>query len=183
MAQNDQLFVSWERIHRQALALASQIAAWGEDLRGLVAVARGGMIPTAIIANHLQMRAVASVSISSYRCKSRVDLTILNTIDLPDGGAGWVVVDDLADIGRTAHAIRGLLPRCRFATLYVKPEGQSAVDAFVECIPQQTWIVFPWEVSPEEAATRVGDAAPRHGLDDQDRGYDRSSEDKNKSEE
>ena len=38
-------------------------------------------------------------------------------------GDGYLLIDDLVDTGRTAQAVRQLLPKAYFATLYAKPAG------------------------------------------------------------
>ena len=40
-------------------------------------------------------------------------------------GDGYLLIDDLVDTGRTAQAVRRLLPKAYFATLYAKPAGRA----------------------------------------------------------
>jgi len=61
-------------------------------------------------------------------------------------GDGWLLIDDLVDTGRTAKAVREMLPRAHFATLYAKPLGRSIVDTFVKEFKQEKWIYFPWDI-------------------------------------
>ncbi len=61
-------------------------------------------------------------------------------------GAGWLLIDDLVDTGRTAKAVRDTLPRAHFATLYAKPQGRPIVDTFVKEFRQTQWIFFPWDI-------------------------------------
>ena len=60
-----------------------------------------------------------------------------------------VVIDDLADTGATARAIRGLLPGAHLATLYAKPLGRATVDCFVTEFPQDCWVCFPWDLDED----------------------------------
>ena len=57
-----------------------------------------------------------------------------------------MIVDDLADTGRTAQVVRAMLPGAYLATPYVKPEGAVYVDYYVCQYPQDVWLVFPWDV-------------------------------------
>ena len=52
----------------------------------------------------------------------------------------------LVDTGRTAQAVRQLLPKAYFATLYAKPAGRPIVDTFVKEFKQTKWIHFPWDI-------------------------------------
>ena len=78
----------------------------------------------------------------------RGQLQILkSTLDVGDGD-GWLIVDDLVDTGKTARAIRDMMPAAHFATVYAKPEGRPLVDTFVTEVSQDTWIYFPWDLAP-----------------------------------
>jgi len=61
-------------------------------------------------------------------------------------GTGYLLIDDLVDTGRTAQAVRQLLPRAHFACLYAKPAGRPIVDTFVKEFKQTKWIHFPWDI-------------------------------------
>jgi xanthine phosphoribosyltransferase len=70
-------------------------------------------------------------------------------------GTGFLIVDDLVDTGATARAVRALLPRAHFATVYAKPAGREAVDTFITEVSQDTWILFPWDTEPQFVAPLV----------------------------
>ena len=65
------------------------------------------------------------------------------------------VTDALVDTGATARAVRALLPRAHFATVYAKPAGREAVDTFITEVSQNTWILFPWDTEPQFIAPLV----------------------------
>ena len=67
-------------------------------------------------------------------------------ISRPAAGKGVLIVDDLIDTGRTAAAVRELLPKAHFATVYAKPKGRPLVDTFITEVSQDTWIYFPWDM-------------------------------------
>jgi xanthine phosphoribosyltransferase len=74
-------------------------------------------------------------------------------------GAGWLIVDDLVDTGRTARIVRDMLPKAHFATVYAKPAVRPLVDTFITEVSQDTWILFPWDIdlqyAPPIAGTRL----------------------------
>ncbi len=72
-------------------------------------------------------------------------------------GEGFLLVDDLVDTGKTAKAVREMLPKAHFATVYAKPAGRPLVDTFITEVSQDTWIRFPWDMEHrfvEPLATR-----------------------------
>jgi xanthine phosphoribosyltransferase len=136
--------VSWEELHRNARALAWRLMDKG-PFKGIVAIARGGLVPAAIVARELEIRLVESLSVASYDERQQGELTILNRLDAGDG-TGWLLVDDLVDTGRTATAVKALLPKAHLATIYAKPAGRPLVDTFITEVSQDTWISFPWDL-------------------------------------
>jgi len=73
---------------------------------------------------------------------------VLKTPAAAGDGAGFLIVDDLVDSGITAQVVRDLLPQAHFACLYAKPAGQRLADTWVVEVPQETWILFPWDTAP-----------------------------------
>ena len=72
--------LSWDQLHRDARALSWRLLGRGPNggaWRGIVAVARGGLIPAAIIARELDCRLVESVSVATYEDEQRGHPTIL----------------------------------------------------------------------------------------------------------
>ncbi len=144
--------VSWEQLQRDCRALAWRLL----DIRKwsrIVAVARGGLVPAAIIARELDVRLMDTVCISSYVLRTQgEEATVLKRPDLAGADESWLVIDDLVDTGRTAKTVRGMFPRSHFATVYAKPEGRPLVDTYVTEVSQDTWILFPWDSASVYAA-------------------------------
>jgi xanthine phosphoribosyltransferase len=149
--------VTWDQLHRDARALAWRLMNLG-PFAGVVAIARGGLIPAAIIARELDVRLVESVSIVTYAAGSSGTLieeerrgppVVIKPPVAAGDGTGFLIVDDLVDTGATARVVRVLLPRAHFAAVYAKPEGRDAVDSFITEVSQDTWILFPWDTEPQ----------------------------------
>jgi xanthine phosphoribosyltransferase len=115
---------------------------------GIVAITRGGMIPAAIIARELECRLVETVSVATYDEEDRGRPVVLKPPAAAGDGSGFLIVDDLVDRGATAQIVRNLLPRAHFACLYAKPAGKAVADTFVAEVPQDTWVLFPWDTAP-----------------------------------
>ncbi len=136
--------LDWRDIERATVAMADFLRA-GPPVLGLVAVARGGLIPAALLAQHLDVRLIETIAVRSYQGRQAGAAQLLKPATVEDGGADWVIVDDLVDRGETARLVRGLLPKARLVCLYAKPAGRRAADWFSEEVAQDVWLEFPWE--------------------------------------
>ncbi len=140
--------VTWEELHRNAKAMAWRLQDKG-PWTGIIAITRGGMVPAAIVARELNIRVIETVSVKSYENQTQGDIRILKSpTAVTDEGAGWLLIDDLVDTGKTAAVVRKLLPKAHFATIYAKPSGRPLVDTFITEVSQDTWIHFPWDLLP-----------------------------------
>jgi xanthine phosphoribosyltransferase len=141
--------VSWDQFHRDARALAWRLAETG-PYSAVVGVARGGLVPAAIVARELDLRLVESISVVSYdHTVQEGPPKIIKAIaaEIARGeGKGVLVIDDLVDTGATARVVRDLLPKAHLATIYAKPLGRPYVDTFMTEVSQDTWIHFPWDL-------------------------------------
>lgn len=158
--------VSWEELHRTGKALAWRLVEVG-PFTGVIAITRGGLVPAAIVARELDIRVVDSVGVASYDDGRALEdrqgeLRIIKSPSMTTDGDGWLIVDDLVDTGETARAVRAMLPKAHFATIYAKPAGRPVVDTFVTEVSQDTWIYFPWDLEPRP----VDPIAGRRPLDD-----------------
>ncbi|MFB9885991.1 xanthine phosphoribosyltransferase [Balneatrix alpica] len=142
--------VSWEELHRNARALSWRLLDKG-PWKGIIAITRGGLVPAAIIARELDVRLIDTICIVSYgshgegeAAQQQGELNILKGV--AGDGEGMLLVDDLVDTGKTAKAVRDMLPKAHFATIYAKPAGKPLVDTFITEVSQDTWIRFPWDM-------------------------------------
>ncbi|MGJ8524786.1 Xanthine phosphoribosyltransferase [Halomonadaceae bacterium LMG 33818] len=136
--------VSWDRLHRDVRELCEPLL--DHDFKGIIAVTRGGLIPAGLFARELDIRLVDTISVKSYdKMEQQEGVQVLKGID--HDGEGWLLVDDLVDTGKTAKAVREMLPKALFVTVYAKPEGRSLVDRFHSEVEQDTWIQFPWDTA------------------------------------
>ena len=150
--------VTWDELHRHARALAWRLLDLG-PWQGIVAITRGGLVPAAIVARELDIRLIDTVCVASYDDRDRGDITVLKRIG--GDGAGWLIIDDLVDTGHTARAVREMLPKAHFATVYAKPAGRPLVDTFITEVSQDTWILFPWDIEPQYIPPLASAKTPR----------------------
>jgi xanthine phosphoribosyltransferase len=150
MPYKDEIIISWVELHRDSRYLAQVLHAMG-PWKGIVAITRGGLVPAALIARELDIRLVDTICVTSYDsvtsvgpAQARGDVQVLKGV--VGDGEGYLLIDDLVDTGRTAQAVRRLLPKAYFATLYAKPAGRPIVDTCVKEFKQSKWIHFPWDI-------------------------------------
>ena len=143
MTKQRYLKISWEQFHSDARTLASRLL-HRKDLKKIICVTRGGLLPAGILARELEIRWIDTICVAGYDEESRGTTASLLKVPETDG-EGVLVVDDLVDSGRTGRIIRELMPKAYFVTLYAKPMGQKVVDEYVCGFDQDTWVLFPWE--------------------------------------
>lgn len=126
-------FLSWRDIDRAVTKCARSVS-WHGDWRGIIAIARGGLVPATMLAHRLRIETIVSVQLKSYNGQERVPLSLSSIPPhVPDEGYNWLLVDDISDTGATKDYAYSLYPRAQFMTLY------NASDH---------WLVFPWEAGP-----------------------------------
>ncbi|UYH51665.1 xanthine phosphoribosyltransferase [Candidatus Kirkpatrickella diaphorinae] len=139
------LTITWDQLHADARRLARTLLG-AKSYRGILAIARGGLIPAAIMARELDIRRVQTILIESYtglRAETRGTVKVLEQPPLDAGGAGYLIIDDLVDTGETARIVRELYPESTFACLYAKPLGRSRADYYTREVRQDIWVLFP----------------------------------------
>ena len=143
---SEKYVVTWDMFQMHARKLAERLLP-ATQWKGIIAVSRGGLFPAAVLARELGIRHIETVCIASYHDhNNQGELQVLHAAQVPNGGEGFIVVDDLVDTGNTARAIRQMYPNAKFVTVFAKPAGAELVDDYVIDIPQNTWIEQPWDL-------------------------------------
>ncbi|WP_343192353.1 xanthine phosphoribosyltransferase [Buchnera aphidicola (Formosaphis micheliae)] len=136
--------VTWDMLQIHARKLAKKLLSV-KKWKGIIAVSRGGLIPSALLARELSIRFVDTICISSYDYDNLRDMKIIK--QAAGNGKDIIVVDDLVDTGGTAKIIREIYPKAYFVTIFAKPIGRSFVNDYIIDIPQNIWIEQPWDMS------------------------------------
>ena len=143
---SEKYVVTWDMFQMHARKLSERLLP-ASQWKGIIAVSRGGLFPAAVLARELGIRHIETVCIASYHDhNNQGELQVLHAAQVPGGGEGFIVVDDLVDTGNTARAIRQMYPNAKFVTVFAKPAGAELVDDYVIDIPQNTWIEEPWDL-------------------------------------
>lgn len=154
----ERLSLSWEELLRLVRRLARGLQ--GEEFDLILGIARGGLIPTALLAQALGVRDLLTAAVMFYEGEDALPEPVFLQFP-PDPllfGKRVLVVDDVWDSGRTAFAVKARVRQAGgfplVATLHFKP-GRNRVpdrpDFYAEAT--EAWVVYPWapEVWLEEA--------------------------------
>lgn len=140
----------WSDIEEMVHKLVTKIEKSDQNFDRILCLARGGLVPAALLAHKLDIRDVHSVAITSYYNKEQFDPEVRTA--LPDiDGAGLLVVDDLVDTGKTIDFIKNHYPHAKVACLLSKPEGHDRADFVGREMKDNQWINFPWEEDKKSA--------------------------------
>jgi uncharacterized protein len=157
--------LTWETFGVAARELAEQVVASGFRPDVVVAVARGGLLPGGAVAYALGTKGVGTLNVEFYTdigqtlADPKVLPPLMDTSDLP--GAHVLVVDDVADSGRTLALVMEMLgehgAEARSAVLYTKP--RTIIQPDFSWRDTDLWITFPWSADPpvDGARTRPAD--------------------------
>ena len=141
----EKTYISWEKFHQDTKILAQKIQAYGTFDR-IVAVSRGGLMPAGILAYLLDIRNCETINMSSYDDETyRSDEEIEISCHITNADEHTLIIDDLADSGRTFNLLRKIFPKAVFACVYAKPHGKESCDLNALDIPDN-WVVFPWDI-------------------------------------
>ncbi len=149
---------TWSQIYDMLLRQARKIRGDHYQPDVVVGIARGGLVPSCVIADLLQTPELTSVTIESYVdiAQSAAQPTLKRCLQTDVAGKRVLLVDDISDSGKTLQLAKKHLQdsgaqQIKTATLYSKPDTATTPDYF----EKQTcrWIVFPWEA--KETLTRL----------------------------
>lgn len=150
--------LTWEGFGRASRELAQIIADSGFKPEIIVAVARGGLLPAGALSYSLGVKLSDAINVEFYTDvhETLPDPVLLAPLLDTDNLAGknLLVVDDVADSGRTLSLVIDILTQhgadVRSAVIYGKP--RSVVDPDYVWRRTDQWIVFPWSAEPPVTA-------------------------------
>lgn len=141
-------YLKWDEIVHWSHILADKIVEDCPNLSKitLVAVSRGGLVPTQLIAYKLNIRDIRVIKLVSYDdYNQRGEIEDVSTDELFDADSVYVI-DDLADSGATIKYLKRKYPLAKFCTLLKKDCCKEQPDFYVkDGVSADTWIVFPWD--------------------------------------
>ena len=142
--------LSWRQVQALGEKLSRQISASEFKPDYLVGIAVGGLIPLALLAEALEIKNIATISVNSYNGtkRGRLHVGYLPKIDLKNKKI--LLVDEIAETGETLkQVLKILIGRYRVgeiktATLAINKAKCKFLPNFF-AFENNKWIVFPWE--------------------------------------
>jgi hypoxanthine phosphoribosyltransferase len=144
---------TWNQIYEMLLYQSEKIRKSNYQPDIIVGIARGGMIPTSILSDLLEIRQIAIIKIEFYTdiAKPNIQPALVQSLNdsIVVNGKKILIVDDVSDSGQCLklakqHLTEKNAVEIKIATLYAKTTTQILPD-YVEKIIDR-WAVFPWEI-------------------------------------
>ena len=157
--------LTWELFGTASRELATMVAESGYEPDIILAIARGGLLPAGALGYALSVKNTYTLNVEFY---TGIDERLPMPIMLPPvprlvdvSGARILVVDDVADTGRTLKLVNefceGKVADSKIAVLYEKPHSEVKCD-FVWRYTDK-WVNFPWsDKDPVVTRMHVRDA-------------------------
>ena len=150
--------LTWEAFGTFSRQMAQTIADSGFVPDIIIAVARGGLLPAGALSYSLGVKLSDAINVEFYTdvAETLPDPVLLAPMLDTESIAGkkLLVVDDVADSGRTLALVVQLLQRydaeVRSAVIYAKPRSVVSPDYVWKRTDE--WIVFPWSAEPPVTA-------------------------------
>lgn len=141
---------SWEQIYEMLLNLANKIRKDNSKPDIIIGVSRGGWAPGRIMSDLLENPQIANVKTEFYKgvAETKGEPAITQSVSMPVKGKKILVMDDVADTGRSLRKVRSHLLEqgavdVKTATIYYKPWSVTFPNYYEK--ETKRWIIFPWE--------------------------------------
>lgn len=141
---------TWNEIYELLLDLAAKVRRDGFKPDAIVGVSRGGWPPARIMSDLLENPVLANVKAEFYCgvAETEGEPVITQPVSIPVKGKKLLVVDDVADSGKSLRIVRTHLKEkgathVKLAAIYYKPWSVVTPDYYER--ETRAWIIFPWE--------------------------------------
>jgi len=170
--QSGDLYISWDEYNKKIEQLARQIHEDSFEFNQIVCIAKGGLRVGDILSRIFDVP-FAVMSVESYHGEGVKDeqghIVFGNSLakTTPNLGSKVLLVDDLADSGRTLRKCvkwlehyEGLfIEDLRTATLWTKGLSTFTPDYYVEFLPNDPWIHQPFEKYETMSILEINEAS------------------------
>ena len=154
------LFVTWEDLEDLVARLANKIYESGYRAELIVGVSRGGLVPTRLLSDYLNVRDVIVLGVSFYEAlgKPSKEPRITHPLSRDIRSKRVLLIDDVSDTGGSlilarSHVLSFSPGSLLVCTLHRKPWSKFHPDIYVD--ETDRWIIYPWEKA--EAAGEIVD--------------------------
>jgi len=115
----------------------------------IISITRGGLLSAYFLADSLKIKCIETINISSYLEWISEEIKDETKFAKDFSDFKCLIVDDLVDSGKTMEYILSHYKfspdQVKIATIFAKEKSRLMPDFFVEKVPAEEWIVFPYE--------------------------------------
>ena len=151
--------VTWQDVANWSYELAEKVLKSGYDVDVIIAIARGGLVPSRILADRLGVLDVLSVKVehwvvtASKNPEARIKYPY--TVDLQ--GKNALIVDDIADTGDSLILTKDYVAK-NFRPANVKTATMQVITQTTKYVPDYyalevkdwAWFMYPWNYWEDE---------------------------------
>lgn len=142
--------------YEAAYKVALQIMDAGESFNVVVGISRGGLPPSRIICDFLNIKTLTTMQILHYEsaAKARDEVRVSDPVKIDLEGKNVLVVDDVNDSGDTLRAackhIGSMNPSLlKTAVLHEKSETSYMADYCGDYLSEWKWLIYQWAVTED----------------------------------
>ena len=149
---------SWPRFKRDVLALAQRVRAESGGFDVIVAITRGGLIPSYFFAKVLGVETILILGLEHYTCVDTALPELRLHQPLPEDrrlsleAKRVLIVDEVVETGKTAkRAVEEVLRHTDQVALAAVSYKPARLEVILPNVPfyyarqASAWIVYPWE--------------------------------------
>jgi len=113
----------------------------------IVGLSRGGLVPSDIISNMLNIRKVYSIGLRTYADQEKANNAELYQVPDISSMQKILLIDDISDSGDSFISIKEMLVNKEVVTasLFLKKRTKFVPDVYTKKAKDESWVVFPWE--------------------------------------
>ena len=144
--------LSWNCVEKYINTISTEVIARNFDVDCIISIGRGGMIPSRLLADKLNVKEIYIIQATNYVGFKKTASPKVEIFSHHIVGKNVLLVDDIMDSGDTVNAVldrlqRNNANRIMATTLVVRHTVQTKPSMYGKEITNDDWIVFPWETS------------------------------------
>ncbi|MDX1592336.1 MAG: phosphoribosyltransferase [Balneolaceae bacterium] len=142
--------------YEMAYNIACKIRDAGENYDVVVGISRGGLPPSRMICDFLNIKTLTTMQILHYEsaAKQREEVRVTDPVKIDLKDKNVLVVDDVNDTGDTLRAadeyIQPMNPSMfKTAVLHEKSGTSFHADYYGDYLPEWKWLIYQWAVTED----------------------------------
>lgn len=148
--------VSLSEAYEKAYHISSQILKAGEEFDVVIGISRGGLPPSRIICDFLNIRTLTSIQVRHYESGGEVkeEVKVSNPPGIELRNKHVLIVDDVNDSGKSMRAayesVKSEKPAIlKTAVLHEKSNTNFKADYTGSVLSEWKWLIYQWAVTED----------------------------------